>query len=467
MENFRYADIHCHPNLKTFGHSFDKRLNSKSDMWYRQLPTFLTEKIHQLTGLTKFSQTSFTNIAAANGKIVFLSLYPFEKGFFINPKIKPSIVAILANWAIEIGYRRIRYLQKHTDYFQDLQNEYQFVLDSQQQHSLDGITHRWQLTDSLQDVKTILEQENSIAVIITIEGAHVFNTGLGGFGKRLDEEEILSNVYKVKKWKYRPLFIGLAHNFNNDLCGHARSLQRLGNLVDQGENLNSGISKLGIKVIRALLNNSDGRSIYIDLKHMSLRSRGEYMQLLKTEYENRKIPLVVSHGSVTGLSIKGNTIDSGCYDIFNENDLNFYNEEIVAIAISNGLFALQMDIGNNADSNKLKRNMPKIANETPLRRSSRIIWNQLKHIALVLDNSGLFAWGTTAIGSDYDGSINPFPGILSAESFRLMANELVLLAEDFLKSNILRLDENKRLPAEQIIDLFLFGNTESFLKIHY
>ena len=467
MKNFRYADLHCHPNLKTFGHSFDKRKSSKSDMWVQILPTFITRKIHQLTGITKFSQTSFTNMATAKAKIIILSLYPFEKGFFTNPKINPSVAAHLANWGIEIGYQRIRYLQKHIDYFKDLENEYQFVLNSEKQHVIDGITHHWQLTNSWQDVETVLKLENTIAVIISIEGAHVFNTGLSNFGVHPNEKEILSNVLKVKKWKYCPLFIGLAHNFNNDLCGHARSLQRIGNLVNQNNNLDNGLSNLGIKVIHALLDNSNSRRIYIDLKHMSLLSRQEYMHLLETDYKTQQIPLVVSHGSVTGLSLNGTSISSGCFDIFNTGNLNFYDEEIIAIAESGGIFALQMDIGNNADLKKLKSNMPYIANETPLRRSAKIIWNQLRHIAVILDRSELFAWGTTSLGSDFDGSINPFPRILSVEGFEPMAKELVIFADDFLAGNSLRLTKNKELSAEKIIDLFLYSNAEKFLKEYF
>ncbi|MBK6635209.1 MAG: hypothetical protein IPG38_13680 [Chitinophagaceae bacterium] len=126
----------------------------------------------------------------------------------------------------------------------------------------------------------VIAMENTIAVIITIEGAHVFNCGLGDFGVAPDEKEILGNIQKVKQWQYAPLFIGLAHNFNNDLCGHARSLQRLGKLVNQEKNIDAGIFKMGEKVIHALLDNNTGRSIFIDLKHMVL-ARQQYLRCEK------------------------------------------------------------------------------------------------------------------------------------------------------------------------------------------
>lgn len=464
MNNFRYADIHCHPNLKTFGHSFDTKPNPRHDMWHPIPPSFFTKKIHRFTGITKFSQANFSSMAKAGARIISLSLYPFEKGFFINPKVNPAVAAFLADWGIEIGYRRVRYLQQHTDYFTDLLHEYDFVLNSRRQHLIDGTTHNWQLAANWQEVETILARENTIAVIISIEGSHVFNCGLAEFGVEPDENEILSNIKKVKQWPYAPLFAGLAHNFNNDLCGHAASLQRLGKLVDQSKNLNEGLFELGEKVIHALLDNGNGRSIYIDIKHMSLKARLQYLQLLKKDYPNRKIPLIASHGSATGRSLHGNHINAGCYDIFNTTDINFYDEEIIAIAGSGGLLALQMDILIHADLKKLKTNLPVTPGETTLQRSAKIIWNQLQHIAVLLDSNGSFAWGSTAIGSDFDGSINPFPGILTVESFEPLAKELVQLAGNFLSQQKLSLPQNKQLSAEEIIYLFMYGNTERFMK---
>ena len=467
MKNFRYADIHCHPNLKAYGHSFDKRKNRKSDMWFHSSPSFFAKKLHQLTGITKFSQTSFTAMARSNAKIILLSLYPFEKGFFNNSNIPSQITAMLGNWGIEIGYRRIRHLQKHTDYFQDLQNEYQYVLNSEKNQLIDTKKYCWQLTADWQEVEAASNKENTIAVIITIEGAHVFNCGLGDFGVEPDEIEILKNIDVVKKWEFPPLFIGLGHNFNNDLCGHARSLQRLGKMVNQSKNLENGLSALGIKVIDVLLSNSNGRTILIDLKHMSLLARLEYMQLLKTKYAERQIPIIVSHGSVTGLSLNGQSINNACLDIFNRESINFYDEEIIAITKSGGLFGLQMDIGIHADIKKLKNNMPLVAKETALIRSAGIIWNQLQHIAVLLDSNGLFSWGSTAVGSDFDGSINPFPGILTAESFAPLAEELIVLAGNFLEKKTLSLPVNIQITAEEIIGLFLYDNLHRFLKNNY
>lgn len=467
MKNFRYADIHCHPNLKAFGHSFAKKKHPKADMWFHTPASFFLKKLHRLTGITKFSQTNFTLMSRADAKIILLSLYPFEKGFFMSPGLPSKLAARLADWGIEIGYDRVRHLQQHTDYFRDLEAEYQFVLTSKRNLVVDGRPRSWQLAKNWQETEAITLQEDSIAVIITIEGAHVFNSGLGDFGVEPDEQEILANIARVKQWAYPPLFVGLGHNFNNDLCGHARSLQRLGKMVNQNKNLEMGLSGLGIKVIHALLDRSNGRSIFIDLKHMSLLSRQEYLQLLKTDYPCRKIPLVVSHGSVTGTSFTGEQNNTGCARIFNPESINFYDEEIIAIARSGGLFGLQMDMGIHIGFKKLKTIILPSAKQTGIGRAAAIIWNQLQHIAVLLDSQGLFCWGITAVGSDFDGSINPFPGVLTAEGFSPLSKELILLASDFFSKSQLVLPANRDITAEEVIDLFFYGNLHRFLKDHY
>ena len=464
MDQFQYSDLHCHPNLKSFGHSFDEKPSEQSDMWWEKTPSFITREIHQLTGITKFSQASFTTISRGKGKIIFLSLYPFEKGFFNYPPILLKAGALLANWAIEVGYKRIRFLQAHKNYYDDLVAEYEFVNSSCRQHAVNGVKYQWTLTRNWQQVEEVIKIENNIAVIITVEGSHVFNTGLFDFGVEIDEEKVLDNIAKVKSWEYPPLFIGLTHNFNNELCGHAESLQRLGKAVNQRKHMGAGLFDLGRKVIHALLDNRNGRSIYIDLKHMSKLARQQYYQLLQDHFGDRKIPLIVSHGSVTGRRWDGRCDHVNVYDIFNEGEINFCDEEIIAIARSGGLFALQMDICIHVNFKKLKKNLPARTGETPLQTSARIIWNQLQHIAIILDREGLFAWRTTAIGSDFDGSINPFPGILTAADLEHLANELKLLAAEFLSTKMMTLPANKQITNEEIIDLFMIGNTRRFLK---
>ncbi|MDO9554884.1 membrane dipeptidase [Rhodonellum sp.] len=463
MADFKYTDLHCHPNLKTFGHSFSNQDHPKADVWFTKKPDFFTRKIYEKTGLTKFSQTDLSTMTRAKGKIAFVSLYPFEKGFFHNPYVSPPLAAQLANWGIEIGYNRIRHIQKHSSYFEDLKREYLFFIHSRQKSMVDDVLQAWSPLKDTADLTHNLNTENEIAVIFSIEGAHVFNTGLEEYGIQLDREEVFTNISMVKNWEFPPLFIGLAHNFNNDLCGHARSLQRLGKLVNQEKNLGIGLTHLGSEVVRELLDKRSGRRILIDLKHMSLATRMDYFRLLEEEFPGESIPLIVSHGALTGRPIRGNGIASPLSNIFNATELNFYDEEIVKLVESKGLFAFQMDLNIHVDIKKIK-GLFRFKNPIEdLQNSALLIWNQLQHFAEVCDRNGLFAWGNTCLGTDFDGSIYPFPGILTAEGLEPLSLELKNLAGSYLKKRRLTRRGNYEIQAEEIVERFFFTNTVQFL----
>jgi microsomal dipeptidase-like Zn-dependent dipeptidase len=465
MIKFSFADLHCHPNLKSYGHSFSGKKNKKQNIWYRYPPNWFTLLILKLTGITKFSQSDLSTMVLGNVKIAFVSYYPFEKGFFESPKIKPRYAAFLANIITSIGYKRIRYIQNHRDYFTDLLNEMTFIERSKKSHKVDKRLFEFIFLESKMDLQKEIVKDNILTVIPTIEGAHVFNSGLKKYGKSTSEKEVLENIIKVKNFKPAPLFITFAHNFNNDLCGHAPSLEKLGNLVDQSENLDTGFSSLGITVLHALLSTVNGKPIYIDVKHMSVSSRLEYYQILKRDYKN-SIPIIVSHGAVTGTTLHGDQNNEG--SIFAEYSINFYDEELVIIAKSKGLFAIQLDASRLAKKEFIKKSIFKNNTELNLKISANIVWQHIKHIAEVLDKNGLPAWDTCCIGSDFDGTTNPLDSVWSSLELNNLANELLDLAEDYLtKPNNLVLNENKNISSLDIINKLTINNTLKFINTFY
>ena len=129
---FQYSDLHCHPNLKTYGHSFSRgRSSKKQSVWYYKPPQFFTKLLNVALGITRFSQADFTTLSKGGAKIIFASLYPFEKGFFMNAAGRGPLSAWLSNIITDIGFQRIRNIQQHTNYYQDLEKEYNFLKNSQ------------------------------------------------------------------------------------------------------------------------------------------------------------------------------------------------------------------------------------------------------------------------------------------------------------------------------------------------
>ena len=79
-----FADFHIHPNLKSFNSGNPK---PKLNMWehFEHVePTTAAGKfaVNNSKGVAKFSQTNFYNLIEGNVRVVFISLYPMERGFF-------------------------------------------------------------------------------------------------------------------------------------------------------------------------------------------------------------------------------------------------------------------------------------------------------------------------------------------------------------------------------------------------
>lgn len=460
-----FADLHCHPNLKTFGHTFDDcSPNEKCSVWYYDPPGKFSKILNTLTGITRFSQSDFTTLSKGGAKVIVASLYPFERGFFINAAGNGKLSAYLSDLITGIGYKRIRYLQNNFDYFEDLENEYNFLLKSRTIHRIEGTDYQWILASDWNDVRNIIQNENKIAVILSIEGAHVFNTGLGNFTEKVPENEVLDNIRKVKKWRYPPAFITFAHNFDNDLCGHAHSLEPIKRFVDQNNRLNEGFTPLGIKVLSELLSSDNGRPVYIDIKHMSLQARKEYFNFLNLEYGDNQPPTLVSHGAVNGMSydMEGQVSDSS---LFYSSDINFYDEEIIQIGKYGGLFAIQFDARRIAQPRFVRKQWRDLWKAQQPMQAARMIWHQIRHIAEVLDKNGIYAWGTACIGSDYDGTIDPLPGIWTAEHFTELTQPLLSEASHYLNNQppLVR-DENRNVSPEEIVDGFLLNNSLRFFQ---
>lgn len=468
VPDFKYADLHCHPNLKSYGHSFDRGKSSpRSDAWFGRPPTLFAKLLNVLLGLTRFNQSDLTTMSLGGANLVFVSLYPFEKGFFINAAGGGGFSAYLSNLITGIGFKRVRDIQTHSDYFADLEKEYSHFLGNKRQINVGGDQKGWRPIASDSDLREGIEDAKEILVCFSIEGAHVFNTGLGPFGRTTKETEVLENVRKVKNWKYPPVYITFAHNFFNDLCGHARSLEPIEKFVDQAPGLNKGITPLGYRVLDELLSNKNGRPILVDLKHMSLRSRKEYFDYLT--HSNILLPTIVSHGAVNGMTWgEGKSTGLDGSEDFYRSDINFYDEEIELIGASGGLFAVQFDARRIARFDLVKKGWGDLFGEDNMERAANAIWLQLKQIATVLDQKGFFSWGTSCIGSDYDGTIDPLPGVWTAAQFPKLYRGIQTKAEEFLSGpNPLSQRKNRTISSKEVADRFFFHNTIEFLQRYY
>jgi microsomal dipeptidase-like Zn-dependent dipeptidase len=472
----QFIDIHCHPTMKPYGKSFARdgsnkgqspNPRSKTSLWNYDPPTFTDKLINNIASLTKFRQSDFSSSLFGETGIMFVCLYPPEQGFF-KTKLGNTLSDLALDLVTGLGKPRINYLQSNCDYFEDLLNEYHFLQSHENKIvriKKKNATYKIITKSSDLSHNTILA-DRTIFVVITIEGAHSFFSGWN-FDKKEplnSDEEVLANIDRVKSWTHKPLFISLAHHFYNGICGHSLSMEKfLRKFIEQEYGSNFGVTRLGEKVIHRLLDKNSGR-ILIDVKHMNLKNRFWYYNLLDSDYASENIPIVVSHGAVNGYkNAHGSTTFPGSPDLFYKRDINFYDDELLRIARSNGLFGIQIDERRIASNVMLWSLSGKFRNKELLFHFSKLVWNQIEHVAKVLDNSGFPAWDTVCLGSDYDGIVNPIPGYWTQEDIQHLDDNLLIHANNFLKKYPL----SQKAEPEEVIFKFKCGNALQFLKRNY
>jgi microsomal dipeptidase-like Zn-dependent dipeptidase len=452
-----HVDIHCHPSLKPYGKSFNRtptgqnsaNVNDDNSLWYYDPPSLTDKLLNYIGGLTKFRQANATALAYGNVRVICASLYPLEKGF-VKTKLGTNIVGdTLQNFVTGIGKKRIDYLQEISDYFEDLEREYN---DYTQLHNVSVERQKYIIVRNYSDIEAA--DENTICIVITIEGLHVLNTTLA-------DDAVLANVDKLNAWTYKPFFVTVAHHFWNHLCGHAKSLSGIvASATDQSENINTGITDLGWKVIDKLLQNN----ILIDIKHMSALSRQQYL----SRYP--QVPVIMSHGAANGWRNMNEQVvdlkDTG-YKLLQE-DINFYDDELLIMAKSNGIIGLQLDERRIASAATLSDTPHSLFRNKIMHYRSALLWNQVQHIAELLDKNDLFSWDNISIGSDFDGLIDPLNAFWTAEEMPFLSDFLERHAFNYMEGRGKQiLKPYNQISASEIVSRIFADNALRFMKQYF
>ncbi len=420
--------------------------------------------------------------------MVCLSFYPQEKSFFVNKAGTGIVSDALTMLATEFGKKRIDHLQSLESYWEDLKIEMNFVKQQEGEvKTIDGKKVTYQIARSYADIDIADRNEElgetKILFVPTIEGCHVFDQVMSSYEPGdISDERLKTTLQRVmdlrsaKDGLLRPAFVTFAHHFWNGLCGQARSLGGLVKcVVDQENGIDNGITPAGFEVAKALLRDEkdeNGKAIpaiMIDIKHMSRTSREEYFEFLKNEFPDKNIPVIVSHGGVTGLSRPGGEklTPAAQEGLFMEDDINFFDDEILEIERTGGIFGIQLDERRIGSKQALKKARGHLKRRDILYAWSKLVWNQVRQIAEVLDMNGKFAWGIQSLGTDFDGIIDPINGYWTAATLDDLDDYLLKHAFDYLKGIKtpcpLTQARNKAISAEEIVERVMTSNALNLL----
>ncbi len=394
-------DLHCHPTLKPLGRSSlsnpgnqSADTNDKSSSWFYDPPSISDKLINEVVSLTKFSQANFTACTYGKVWVIVAALGAIEKWFF-NNKLGTGIVAdFLEDFATEVSNPRINEIQGMENYFQDLLREFSF-LDQMNGTvvNIDGNEYAYKIAHNFAELKAIKEQNETelksdkekklihLAIIPSIEGMHVRNCGLDPARSpeniKADPAEVKANAQALKDHPHKPWFITFTHHFYNELCGHSESLKGIiAKNCDQGIGIDTGFTALGKEVMDILLDNSDGKRILIDIKHLSPLGRKEFFEMRRIQ--NLDIPIIISHGVCNGLPAMGAThsLFPEIGSTFNNKEINFYDDEILEMVKSNGIMGLQLDERRIANDETIRRTKHSFFRNKIMHYRSELLWKQ-------------------------------------------------------------------------------------------
>jgi microsomal dipeptidase-like Zn-dependent dipeptidase len=497
-----FADLHCHSAMFPFN-------QLQSTVW--------NEHIHPVFP----SQGDFIKLAKGGVRVLFLSLYPVEQGFLRFSQLgleTGNITDSLAHVILNMPKERADEIQNYEhNYFTDLFNEYGFLRrfeDPYKENVRLSLFKRrkfkFKIVADFNELNTILNldsdlnpnpvSDDTIAVILTIEGAHSL-----GVGQRntlvLDYTDLSStlkeNIARLKKLgppgkegHHCPLFISLSHHFWNQLGGHAVSLWNvIRKVLDQNTGINEGIKDLGKLVVDELLSKDNGKRILIDVNHMSVKLRQWFYKIYLPERElqtGEKIPVIVSHTGVNGFAtIAGSemqgtpeTIHDVADELYNNSikfnpwDVFISDEEILIIHNSGGLIGLNLD--ERIMMGKEVLDAAKKSARRKLQLIKDTIWiepliEEILHIAKSIyseTHDENVIWDNICIGSDYDGMITPVKAYPNANSFPKLDK---MIFEQLRKriSTVPFLTNKSDSEIREITDMIVWKNALRFLKKHY
>ncbi len=352
MANPPFRDIHCHPGLKTFLSADDEA--DRLDCWQILILPVLLKIIDKvLLGNILESQCSLSQLNTVSGTIAQAGLYSLEKamvngdlidllGTHVN-LVKAALLLKLKGYTGIIDYNLMQRISlPQTSYFDVFIEDQTHLLKSR------AANPGYNLMNKIEDYDS-----NRLNLILCIEGGHNLLSNATGNNLRND---VLSNLAALKASGHRYLFMSLTHVECNPLCTQAYAIQFLHhkNFMPVGH----GITPLGIEVITEALRRPN--RILIDIKHMSLESRKQYYDILRRDYRSQNIPILISHGGVTGVSWENKPVvcwkkrdefikvryyqPKGLMKTrFNPWSINLYDEEIKIIVDSDGLIGLNLD----------------------------------------------------------------------------------------------------------------------------
>ncbi|MBN2669022.1 MAG: membrane dipeptidase [Bacteroidales bacterium] len=433
-----YTDLHVHPVLKCYGKnqyqpSDDPK--NEANLFFHKRFNFWNRLIENLLTLTPYRQADLFSASLGNAQLLGNAMYSPERDFFIGKIDSPA----LENMVTDFGKDWIEKIQDpNTSYYDEMVRQFEFIATlNNQKFTIDKKEYRYLTIDSSDSLEKALSSVDAQTILLfyTVEGGHNLFSQVDSQAKT--DQKIKEGSIAFLKSK-KPFYFTLAHHFYNQLSGHCislpPSLQKLRHQTFGTEDGNNELRPQGKEVINNLLSRENGQRIYIDVKHMHPVARNQYYAILdQMALQGDNVPLIFSHGGANGMKNYANKTITN--NLLHNEDIGLYDDEIIRLMKSDGLFGLNMDERVMSSEEALKATKKYKCAKKRFKATSGLIWNNIEHIVKVCNSEQINPWPHICIGSDYDGIINPVNGFWTLEYLPRFYQYLWKHMDEFLKKN--------------------------------
>ncbi|MEY3983348.1 MAG: hypothetical protein RL160_905, partial [Bacteroidota bacterium] len=354
-------------------------------------------------------------------------------------------------------------------------------------------TGKYTICNQGAEVRNIIQQGNGIAMVLTIEGAHVLGIDKMNPLSPFFFTDIKDRITTLRNWtQSRIFFITLGHHFDNHISGHAKSLPSPGDiLLDQSARLDEGLTDLGEQCVADFLGiaknqngqylpnpSVTGNNILIDLKHSSARTRFDIYERIYKHIPENPPPLIYSHMGYSGvdtlqeLIALNNPMGDGSF--INRWNINMCNEDLFWAVKTGGLIGLSLDqriCGIDTEAEERNNNKATDLDST----SADALWQNLhgmlegilKHPKLNTSEKQNL-WNLFSLGSDFDGYIDPLNKYATVLDYPALEQDLarniqqVIFDSNRSQDYFVPAGEN----AESLARKICFDNAYNFVVAH-
>lgn len=489
-----YVDVHASSTQKAFK---SQKVQAYS-LWERiehdcsdKIPNELARAYAKVP---KHSQGDLVSMVQGNLRISNQYLYPTEGQFIKSSFFQEQGGADLMACITGVRYNKSDLMKNDFDYFEEIVRNLRYLNEEQKyDYHMSGRAYKFRLLKDVEDLNQVLEKPSELGMMVSIEGMHslsnYFYINKGLFGTPDYEDEVLRNLDRLKGIiplvdntneyvDFPILSINFENWFYDGICG---KLERMGDNMKRAfadvENIDKGLTPLGQKVVKRMIDKNEGFRILVDVSQMSLAGRQWYYdQLQSMRYMGDTVAVLASNVGVCGeswsseayLEREGANKSRDLY--FNHYKGNMSRQDLQQVNESKGLVGLSLDpeaLMGGKFQEIYRQTLDGSAEQRTV--TTKIVAANIFRIIHVVQSPDM--WNRIALSTNFDSAEEPFHLYRTARDYPRLVEEL----REFFKNptdiyDLYSAEQIKQFmygfSADELIEKITTQNSLDFMKRH-